>query len=380
MATCFLFIQGMDDENCLSLRLGEDGDVDVPLKTRSFSEIKSLQKDARTFVILPTEVSSLYEVELPWLLERKARAAIPYALEEQLAQNVVSLHFAYDRRHYQNGRYLVGVIDKDYLHNLLAKLAQAGLAFDAITLDWFALKDDEACISETSLLIREEHFKGALSFALASRYLMNKPASLNLFSFSDSPDLGYSSANKLDSSSQLWIAKRLYEVPFLNFCQGEFQLRSAQYNNRYWYAVGAGLAGTWLVVWLVMNIFNLYFLSKENRKLDEQIAVIYKQFFPEARQVIRPKFRITQLLNSKTGDDNPLWPLLAKLTQAFNPDEFKIQQFRFQNQALTVTLASKNFAALEQLQQKLQQAGVTVKQTQAASSEQEVLATLELNL
>ena len=96
MTTCFLFARQFYDEACLSLRLDKNGEIDAPLSLRSFQEFKSLQRQSRTIIVLPTERSSLFEIELPWLGERKARAAIPYALEEQLAQNVATLHFAFD--------------------------------------------------------------------------------------------------------------------------------------------------------------------------------------------------------------------------------------------------------------------------------------------
>lgn len=139
MTTCFLFADQLDENACLSLCLDPSGQVAAPLQMRSFAEIKDLQKDAHTIVVLPTEKASVQEVELPWLGERKGRAALPYALEEQLAQPVPSLHFAFDKAHYQNQRYLVVVMDKQYLLNLIKTVMEAGLLFDAVTIDWFAV-------------------------------------------------------------------------------------------------------------------------------------------------------------------------------------------------------------------------------------------------
>ncbi|AHE66506.1 hypothetical protein Loa_00947 [Legionella oakridgensis ATCC 33761 = DSM 21215] len=71
---------------------------------------------------------------------------------------------------------------------------------------------------------------------------------------------------------------------------------------------------------------------------------------------------------------------MDKLAHAFSSGQFVIEQLRFQNQVLSVTLLSKDFAALEHLQRRLQQTKVKVSQTQASSHEQQVLATLELRL
>ena len=105
MATCFLFAQHFNDESCLSLRLNEQGQLDAPLERRTVDALKALQVKARTMVVLPTESSSLHQVELPWLAERKAREALPYALEEQVAQQLTSVHVAFDKPHYKNNQY-----------------------------------------------------------------------------------------------------------------------------------------------------------------------------------------------------------------------------------------------------------------------------------
>jgi general secretion pathway protein L len=104
-------------------------------------------------------------------------------------------------------------------------------------------------------------------------------------------------------------------------------------------------------------------------------------FFPQAQQVISPRFRIGQLLKSqKNLGDNPLWLLLNQLTQAMQQGGSTIEQFKFQGQTLHVTVLSHDFDALEALQTSLQKAGVTVKQSQASSHEKQVMATLELSL
>ncbi len=105
VATCFIFTEVLNEDQCLCLRLDPNGQIDAPLALRSTSEVKALQMNARTIVVLPTQSSSLHEVELPLLGERKARAALPYALEEELAQNVTTLHFSFDQKHYKQNRY-----------------------------------------------------------------------------------------------------------------------------------------------------------------------------------------------------------------------------------------------------------------------------------
>lgn len=383
MTTCFIFANHFDEEQCLCLRLDQHGQVDASLALRTISELKLLQINARTIVVLPTESSSLHEIELPWLGEHKGRAAIPYALEEQVAQPVTTLHFAFDRQHYQNNSYLVVVTDKQFLVDLIEKLDTLNLDFDMITLDWFALKENEGCVTEQGLIIHDREFKGALSGEFAVVYLSDNEESSPLLGFTDSMILPQNTiVSSFDGLSSVWIAQRLLQAKMMNLCQGELQHDTRQRSSKQWYRACAIMSCALVVTVFLCKGLYLHSLSTNVLNLDKQIAVIYREFFPEATQVTSPKFRIGQLL--KTGlvanDTAALGSLLDKLAQAVNGNQITVEQFHFQKQVLSVTLVSDNFAALESLQLRLQQDNVKVTQQQASSHERHVAATLELSL
>ena len=383
MATCFIFTEDLDEEHCLSLRLDQNGHVEAPLASRSIHEARALQLDAQTIVVMPTENSGLYEIELPWLGERKARAAIPYALEDQLAQNVASLHFAFDRRHYRNNHYLVAVTDKQLLVDLLAKLEVLHLDFDVLTLDWFALNENEACVTDRGLLVYDQLFKGALRGELADIYRSHRDKNTPVMVFNDSC-LAFKkeSATPIDSLYYSWVAQRLLQGNKIDLCQDDLQHGSQQHTNQFWYQACAIIGVLCLISTLFFNALYLHGLKTRIAVLDQKIAVIYRVFFPHASQIISPRFRIGQLLKTGlagSGHSN-LWPLLDNLGRAYKGKQMTIEQLRFQNETLSVTLVSPNFAALEKLQRLLQQAKVKVTQSEASSHEHQVVATLELSL
>ena len=383
MATFFIFTEQLDEEHCLSLRLDEEGQVDAPFVCRPIHEAKALQKNARTIVVVPTKNSSLHEIELPWLSESKARAAIPYALEEQLAQNVSTLHFAFDREHYQNNRYLVVVTDKQFLLDLMAKLDALMLDFDVVTFDWFALQENEACVTDSGLLISDNLFKGALSGEPAQLYLSNGERHTQPIVFKDSLiSLQHVGSTIQDGLSSVWVAERLLQAKMMNLCQGELQHDMHQQVSKYWFKASAIMTGVLLVSVVLINALHLHLINNKMVDVDKKIAVIYRTFFPLASQVISPKFRIGQLLQSglASTDTKDFWSLLDKLAQAYDGKKIIIEQLHFQSPLLSVTLTANNFQALERLQQRLQQANVKVTQSQASSHEDKVLATLELSM
>lgn len=381
MATCFLFVHHLTDEKCLSLRLDDQGQLDAPLAIRTLEEFRLLQTKTRTIIVLPTESSSLHHIELPWLGSRKARAALPYALEEHVAQHVSTLHVSFDLQYHKNNQYLVTVTDKALLIDLITRLDALNIIFDVITLDWFALNNDETWVGESSFLINDEQFMGVLSAAPAAIYLANHQNHLTILQFNDSTHALKNPAFKhIDGSFYEWVAMRLFNAKLMNLCQGELQRNTRQQTNVRWYQISAILSLLWLLSFVGVNAYISHVLTKKIKDIDQKIAVIYRDYFPNATHVISPKFRVEQLI--KAGNSNhadALWALLDKLAKA-NKDNARIEQLRYQNHTLSVTLSSKDFAALEALELRLQKALVKVTQTQASSHEHQVLATLELQL
>ncbi|MFY7698220.1 MAG: type II secretion system protein GspL [Legionella sp.] len=381
MATCFLFVQQLDFDECLSVVLDSHGDVQEPLATRSLTELRSLQQHAtKTIVVLPANVSSIHEVELPWLSERKAKAAIPYALEDHLAQQISRLHFCYDRHHYQNHKYLVVVTDQLLLAAYIDKLIASAIQFDVLTIDWFALQPNEALCYKNRLLVHEQQLQGALSAELVPLYLAAIPSHITIYSETDSIN-GTNSVIILAEPAELWLAQRLMFAKPMNLYQGDLVIKNSKRSIQSRYMVSGVFLVIWLLTIVLVNVINLYDLSLKHDALDKRIAVIYRQFFPGSKHIISPQFRINQFLKTKNKhNDERLWQLLETLAAALKGQQVRLQQLEFKNSILTISLCSQDFAALERFETKLHQLTVKITQKQASSNEQQVTAVLELTL
>jgi general secretion pathway protein L len=378
MDKCFLFTQHLDDNGCFCLKITTAGELISPPAQRSFSEIKSLQSECSTLIVETAASASILDLELPWLLERKARIALPFALEEKLAQPVEELHFAFDKLRYQNNHYFITVMSKKRIQDIMNRLDEQGIDYEAITLDWFALSLHELVITESVLLVNNENFKGALSGELALSYLKNHPLDQAQL-FEDSQIITDAPLPKNIESSYIWIAKKLLSSKPLNLCQGDMQHGNASGWISKGYKIAGLLGCVWLISLLLVNALSSYSLNKQNKALDNQIATIYREFFPEAKQVISPKFRISQLLGNNASDSQShFWFLLNQFAKGMNESQQSVENLRYQNKTLTVTIVSADFASLEEIENKLKSLQLKVKQTQAATRDQQVVATLEL--
>lgn len=387
MQTCFLFAENLDAEQCLSLRLDESGNLSAPLEKRVVGAFHVLQKDAQTRVVLPTSICSLYSLALPKLADSKARAVIPYALEEQLAEPVTLLHFAFMPHPTMPDHVLVAVLNKQYMRDLLHRLSVLEIMYDDITLDWFALAEGEACLMSDSFLVNHNTFRGAVGKEVMAHTLKVLQPATTVFIFNDNAPL-----NNVDKvipvvePSAVWIAARLFQHNYLNLCQGEFAHDTKQRMTKRWFMWAGALVGAWFVLGLVLKVILLLTLQHQIKGVDQQIATVYREFFPDAKTVVSPRFRIEQRLKqSQSGTDAMLWRLLEKLPTAIFPqgiakadNTIRIQSIRYQAGSLIVNLACKDFKSLEAFETRLHHQGVTVRQLAASQKNKQVMATLEL--
>lgn len=384
MSTCFLFFNNFEFEDFVSLKITNCNET-VPLAKRTVDEIKDLQNNSRTLIVLSASFFGIYEVGLPKVNEQKLRRTLPYALEENLAQNVDEVHFAFDQKFYDGENYLTAIVDKNKFCDFIEKLKSFNISFDAVTIDYFALDKEEVVFtSDGSVLVNDINFKGSLPKELLPVYLNENIQ--NILSFKDSVipkeiELALKKTNRsiYEGCCYSWIASRLMERGYLNLCQGEFLIKNKKHTILGWYKISGAFTVLASMSFIVLNLINFNVLSTEIKKVDENIEVIYRDFFPNASSVISPKFRIEQLVKqSQNNNEGFLFVLLNELGLALNNSDYTIEKIDFKNKELIVALVLSDFKALESIETKLKVKKITVNQKQALSSNEKVFATLEL--
>lgn len=365
-----------------SLVVNDKGDMVMPLEQRSPQTLQGLNNAHRMVVVIPTYWATIHQVELPWLSAKKARVALTYALEEQLAEPVDEVHVAYSRYYFHQNRYTVAVLSHALMEQILDKCKALNIEIETLTLDWFALNEGETCIITDYLLIHDKDYQGALTKELVSFGLQTELMAAPVLAFTDSDNslMVDKTVTSHPQPGYVWLAKRLSMKKTINLCQGRWQQPNHKEevgrNGLKWLF---GLAACCLLSFILLKISALVVLNKKINTVDSQIAIIYRQFFPKASEIISPKFRISQLLAAGSSEGNKLWLILEKLAEVFEQTPFTIEQLRWQQSVLTVTLNIKNFVALEQVEQQLKQKSLQVVQTQAASEQNKVKALLELS-
>ncbi len=375
----YIFIDSLVAQSFSCVCLDKTGAVVTPLSFLTLTELKRMQQKTHTVVVLSTAEASLHQVPLALVNDKKVRQALPYALEDKLAAASAEMHFAFAKQFYTANKYLVVVISKAYLDALLSFLTANTLIVDVITIDFFAVSPNEfVFVGHGGIINKPDNFQGFLPGQLALDYLSKNEENTHLFSLERSTLAANKRAKASLDVTHSWLAQRLQAVKPINLLQGIYSPASSSKKN-YYLTLFSVLFFT--AAWLVSTSVSIYKTNKKIRDTDSKIAQIYHHFFPNAAQVISPKFRVQQLLKSQgPTSKSTLWTLLAAFTKSVDLQHSTINEIQFAQQKLTVVFTSSSFDAIQVLQKKLQQERIIVKQAQVSSAEHTIKSTFELSL
>jgi general secretion pathway protein L len=382
----YLFITDeISEENAYPLVFSDDeGQVVEPHQHCRIQQLTESLQDCPLTIIIPARLTTLHHVTLPLLSDKKAHAAIPYALEDYSAQEVSQLHFAFDRQFYQNGQYVVLSCDKAWLNNLLMVLRKYQIEPKHITTAWFALTNNQCAVHQQALLFRGHSLNGSIPLSMWSLVKAQVFAieDLTILLFDGDTTLPKDLEGKTTISEQnweTWVVKRLNKLAYIPLNQGAFAPKTEQTSlKKSVWLVGASFVA-WLIIWLATQLLSLHHINQEIKQIDDKIAVIYRQFFPGSKQVISPRFRISQTLkNSSAGDESALLRLLDQLANPLRSNQITPVQLTYQNQRITLKIVANDFSQLEKFMTALKKQAVKANQLNANRLDDKVEATVEI--
>lgn len=334
--------------------------------------------DYHSFVFVPTEHILLTHVELPKLSYSKLMQALPFALEEQLIQDVEELHFA-TGDYQSDGTWPVAVISKSKMQSWLTLCQEMNIAPRAfipsiflvpfVEGTWQINTDQEHC------LVRTEHYAGfgceksnvniLIDFKLTEKIDTATPQFVNTH------------------ETEFHLLEKMAQQPTLpdhiNLLQGAYQPKLQTTQTKKIWALTGYLALALIALGFFSQFVSYFILHREAANIELAINTIYKKHFPNAKSIVAPRERMNEKLHQVTGISNKqnLLILLGQIGKALSGNKnIKILHLEFREQQLTLEVSTQEFAALDRFTQSLSQQNLSVKQQNAATVGNEVKATL----
>ena len=343
-------------------------------------ELATQATGARPILIAPGEAITLHRLALPGRKRATWARAVPYALEDQLVDEIETLHFALGPT-LDGDRLPVAVVAHATLRAWLEACTQAGLTPAAVVPDplllpwregdWSVLLDDRRAVVRTGCwegyATERDMLELLLNQALAEAGDA-KPHRLWIWGGPPpqltEPDVELTVEDDPTEPLQL-LAAGYQPGTALNLLQGSYS-RQAQWGRwlRPWRAA-AVLAGLWLLAQGVAQVYDHWRLRQELVTLRTEMERVFQDAMPGTSRIVNPKAQLeTRLreLGSSAGGGSGFLELLYRGGQPLAGfPELTLRGLSYRDGQLDLALDGGNPAVLDRLRQQLnQQPGLQV--------------------
>jgi len=350
----------------------------------------------RVALLLPGADVALLTAVLPAGNEAKLLPLVPYALEDQVSQDIELLHFALGPRNPITGSTAVAVIERALLEQWLTRANELGLKPSAAFADSELVPAFPGQVTvvlvEDQLVLRSDDARTAVMPAddpLLALEMFLAPAtdlsSLPLAVYAGQSDWQrhskkiealrdrFSSVKvQLSNGGLLALAARsLPHSTAINLLQGLFRPKSAATNQWKKWRLVASLAGALLLAHGLAQAWHLRQLTKSEASLDQAISQVYATVFPGQPAGGDARRRMEQRLTGSSGSANQpgeLMHVLAALAAARqNVPVVQLESLTFRKGAAQLKLEAPDATTLAQFGQALQAGGYSAQVTSGAA-------------
>ncbi|PPD37021.1 MAG: type II secretion system protein GspL [Methylomonas sp.] len=347
-------------------------------------------------VLLPAASVLLLALELPVKSNNQIKQALPFALEDWLADELETCHWVW---HKQQGKVYVAAVSHDSLTACLNALTEASVNVAGVYSEALALPYQEGFCSLLfdggNVIFRQDPgLGGGIDAAIAEEVIAKLTADHELQGFkvwlaggqaeAMPPIVGQASVEPLDSALALLQAGAAKLGAEANLLAGAYQAgKPAGWQWRQWLpAVAVVLLALALQTGALVT---RYWQEKDQlSQLEAQTEALFKQTFPEVKRIVNIKAQagqqLAELEKQSSNQGSRFMRMLFTVGQALaGAPGFQLKQLEFVNDSLLLQLLAPDISRLEQLKQQLETAQqLAVKIQSAEAGETSVEAHLEV--
>jgi general secretion pathway protein L len=364
----------------------DEAGAPTPTRQRgSLSLAAAVWRSGKVVVLASATQILLAEPELPPGGGTKLARAVPFALEEQLTEDVDQLSFAIGHRR-GSGATPVAVVSRSVLQGWIADLSAAGLEPQAIYPDISLMPENPG---QTVLWLENDRLAvrrpGAMPFAVelapvrealvvasvigdplqASEEPKPKESAILYVTREDWARVQEEFEGLLEEFASLkvqllsdgplpWLARGMNTADAVNLLQGEFS-RTANYGERWHrWRLPAALAAALLVVHVAAQALQIRQAKHESASLDSEISQVFSSAMPgdklaDPRRQMQSK--LERIRKSGAGPQYFLRTLQTLSGALAVTPKTTISALSYRENALDMTLNAPSLAALSQLTQ-----------------------------
>ena len=384
---------GVPDQATWS-HVNNHGELTSRITSGSLADAAVVADQHKVVVLIDSANVHLNHVKLPTSNRQKMLRAIPFALEDQLAEDVEQFHFVMSKSESDYGVPVAG-IRKDTIETLLNAFNEAGIFLDAVLPDaicspiadgqWsVVVYGDKALVQfrdQIGTVIDTINLPLLLESSLNDADIKpNKIAYYYLEGEAPPPTLEQSNAGTevvnitYNTHPLVLFAGAYTKAKSLNLLQGQYKPKRKTTGQWYRWRLAASLAAVWLVLYLGVALFELNRLEQRNNALSTEIDKVYREAFPASKRIINARVQMEQKLNElKGGGGTAGSQFLSLLTDSAailsNQKDIQIQSIDFRNNLMNIGLTANGLQSVETLNKQLNTSSTIKAEIISATSE-----------
>ncbi|RTE86197.1 MULTISPECIES: type II secretion system protein GspL [Gammaproteobacteria] len=344
----------------------------------SLPEVAEQIGNRAVFILGAVSAMSFHALELPAKSRRQAAQVIPFALEDEVSQDVSELHFSWPAASSPQAELPVAVIAKAQIKIWLDALKRAKLSYQGIYPDALALPLQEGTWSVAQFnndwVVRKSLYEGLCVepewFAVSQSDPEELPSSIRAFGEVHWPT---PPAPITDAEVELALSamlNTLYNNPAqnINLLQGEFRQKEKKQTSLGVFKFPAFAASVCLVTYLVMQGASIWSMHREANAYQEITLSHYQRINASASQLPNNVRRLVdnELTRLSGGAAGGFLDLMNALTPAFSSVELSLNVLQFDqaNQELRLQANGQDFQAFERFQAAVRNQQLEIEQGQ----------------
>jgi len=384
--TLLLRADSIAGDNWRWLRLDADGTPRDEIHAGSIADAAREAEGLRVVVLVAGVDCLLTRVHIPGRKRQKLLRAVPYALEEQLSDEVELLHFALGEAG-ADGNWSVAVINRDTMDRLAAALDTTAMDVQQVIPEVLAVplveNEISALVIDDIVLVRNGSSSGYavdsdnLDMMLAMQQQDEVAAPVRLIIRPDIQppvidDYPGEVIEEYYSDDPLYIFAQGLDGKSINLLQGPYS-RSGDWSRVWkpWRATAALLLAGILVSLVAMGV-DYHRLSRESERLQAQIEQTFRAAVPGTKRVVNPRVQLQQQLDRLqrgSGTDAGFLALLGKTGSVLNGVAgVELGGISFRAGRLDLDLMIPSLQSLDQLKQALTGSGGLEVEIQSATT------------
>ncbi|MEQ9110511.1 MAG: type II secretion system protein GspL [Rhodospirillaceae bacterium] len=360
--------------------------------------IRFIKKDGVVYAIVPNQHITLREIEIPTRSDAQARAAAPFAIEDEIAEDPAYVHVAVGPE-MRPGTRLVAVI----AHEQMAKWGDALInqeAGNAILLPESCahkLAEGEAMLidhEDSILLILHGGVGFAVEidlFALVIERLIVESSIKSLTIYSHRFEIlipatlrGLLNINVQPSLSDVQYEKMLaagLSTKTLNLRQGRYAPAMSPLSVLKDWKVPGALIGALALSYLLWVLLQAVQLSSGAEALRAETETIFRQALPDVVRMVNPRAQIQARLNESGGAGDQFLILSSGLFTALENtpgSRLNALQFNAGQGRLTATVVLPSYAEMESVRRYLNALDLKLEEGSTRSADNAVVSDLQV--